>query len=129
MQCGPDTSSLTSSASSSSTTTGTAERASAASCSSSQIDRALLATWWWTPQDGRVATWLNRAWALGEEKVFTSAPFSQDEVACVAHAPRLAPANGKGICLVRPQVAAHYLDCAGPLLAEDAVHGAELKRP
>ena len=81
----------------------------------------------WTPQDGRVTSWLNRAWALGEEKVFTRV-FLPARVARVAHAPRLAPANGKGICLVRPQVAAHYLDCAGPLLAEDAVHGAELKR-
>jgi hypothetical protein len=82
----------------------------------------------WTPQDGRVATWLNRAWALGEEKVFTPRLSPQDELPVWRTPLDWLRANGKGICLVRPQVAAHYLDCAGPLLAEDAVHGAELKR-
>jgi hypothetical protein len=82
----------------------------------------------WTPHDGRLATWLNRAWALGEEKVFAPRLSPQDELPVWRTPLGWLRANCKGLCLVRPQAAAHYLDCAGPLLAEDVPHGAELKR-
>jgi hypothetical protein len=36
-------------------------------------------------------------------------------------------ARRKGLCLVRPKAAVHFLTDASPLLAEDAAHGAELK--
>jgi hypothetical protein len=80
----------------------------------------------WAPQLGKLTTWFNRAWALGEETVYQ---------------PRLSPhgklpvwrspvcwlrARREGICLVRPAAAAHYLDDAGPLAAEDDEHGVEL---
>jgi hypothetical protein len=34
----------------------------------------------------------------------------------------------EGIVLIRPQAAAHSLDEAGPLIAEDVPHAAELRR-
>lgn len=82
----------------------------------------------WSSRLNQTAAWLNRAWAFGEGRVY---------------APRLSPqgglpvwrtpigwlrANRRGICLIRPEAAAYHLDCSAPLIAEDAAHGAELKR-
>ena len=37
-------------------------------------------------------------------------------------------AGREGIVLIRPTAAAYFLDDAGPLLAEDVAHAAELRR-
>ncbi len=82
----------------------------------------------WAPQIGKLATWLNRAWALGEEAALRPR-LSEDGGLPVWRSPvGWLRARRKGLCLVRPTAAAHYLDCAGPLIAEDATHGAELKQ-
>ena len=82
----------------------------------------------WSPQLNRTATWLGRAWALGEERVY--APRLTDHGALPVWRDPLGwlRANRKGICLIRPKSAVHHLDDAGPLLAEDPEHGAELRR-
>ncbi|WP_201836212.1 hypothetical protein [Microvirga zambiensis] len=82
----------------------------------------------WSPQLGKLATWLGRAWALGEDTI--NAPRLSDHGALPVHRTPVGwlRARQRGICLVRPQAAAHYLEAAGPLLAEDAEHGVELKR-
>jgi hypothetical protein len=82
----------------------------------------------WVPKQRRLTTWLGRAWALGEEAVF-SPRMSEHQALPVWRSPiNWLRAGRKGVCLVRPQAAVHYLHDAGPLLAEDAAHGAELKQ-
>jgi hypothetical protein len=81
----------------------------------------------WAPKHKRLATWLGRAWALGEEQTFAPR-MSEHRALPVWRSPlNWLRAGRKGVCLVRPQAAVHYLHDAGPLLAEDAIHGAELK--
>jgi hypothetical protein len=81
----------------------------------------------WIPRRRHVATWLGRAWALGEERAY-SPRMSDHQALPVWRTPLSWLRSGrKGVCLVRPEVAHHYLWDAGPLLAEDAAHGAELK--
>jgi hypothetical protein len=80
----------------------------------------------WAPLLGQLTTWLGRAWALGEEKIWS--PRLTDHGALPVHRTPVGwlKARREGICLVRPAAAAHYLNDAGPLLAEDEAHGDEL---
>jgi hypothetical protein len=80
----------------------------------------------WAPQFGKLATWLGRAFALGEETIH--APRLTDHGALPVHRTPVCwlKARRKGICLVRPQAAVHYLDDAGPFIPEDEAHGEEL---
>jgi hypothetical protein len=82
----------------------------------------------WAPQLGKLTTWLNRAWALGQETV--DRPRLTDHGALPVHRgpDGWLKARREGICIVRPQAAAHWLCDAGPLLAEDEAHGDELDR-
>ncbi|WP_201835029.1 hypothetical protein [Microvirga zambiensis] len=82
----------------------------------------------WSPSAEKLATWLGRGWALGQEKVY--APRLIDHAGIQVHRSLAGwlQAYRDGICLIRPQAAAHYLDDAGPLLAEDEEHGEELDR-
>jgi hypothetical protein len=82
----------------------------------------------WAPKQKRLATWLGRAWALGEECAFAPR-MSEHQALPVWRSPiKWLRAERKGVCLVRPEAALHYLCDAGPLLAEDAAHGAVLKQ-
>lgn len=82
----------------------------------------------WSPYLNQLATWLNRAWALGEETIYD--PRLSDHGGLFVWRSPIGwlKVNREGICLVRPPAAAHYLDAAGPLIAEDAAHGVELDR-
>jgi hypothetical protein len=82
----------------------------------------------WAPKQKRLATWLSRAWALGEEQVFSSRLTDHQALPVWRSPINWLRAGRKGVCLVRPEAAVHYLCDAGPLLAEDAIHGAELKQ-
>jgi hypothetical protein len=82
----------------------------------------------WCPKLSKLETWLGRAWALGEESVF-SPRLSKHQALPVWRSPlNWLRSRRKGICLIRPKAAVHYLHDAGPLLAEDVAHGAELKQ-
>lgn len=82
----------------------------------------------WAPKLGKLTTWLNRAWALGEDSIYAPR-LSDDGGLPIWRTPvGWLKARRNGICLVRPKAAAHYLCDAGPLIAEDAAHGAELKQ-
>ncbi|ANY78465.1 hypothetical protein BB934_09670 [Microvirga ossetica] len=82
----------------------------------------------WAPKRKLLATWLGRAWALGEECAF-STRLTEHRALPVWRSPiNWLRAGRKGVCLVRPEAAAHYLCDAGPFLAEDAAHGAEIKQ-
>ncbi len=82
----------------------------------------------WAPGLGKLTTWLGRAWALGEETIYQPRLSEHGALPVWRSAADWLRARRKGICLVRPRAAAHYLCDAGPLLAEDADHGAELKQ-
>ena len=82
----------------------------------------------WSPSLNRLTTWLGRAWALGEEAVYRPRLSPQGELPVWRSPMGWLKARRKGLCLVRPKAAAHYLDDAGPLLAEDTAHGSELKQ-
>jgi hypothetical protein len=80
----------------------------------------------WAPQLGKLTTWLNRAWALGEETIYSPRLSPQGELPVWRSPVNWLRAQRKGICLVRPKAAVHYLHDAVPLLAEDEAHGEEL---
>ena len=82
----------------------------------------------WSPSLNKLTTWLGRAWALGEEAVYRPRLSPHGELPVWRSPVEWLKARRKGLCLVRLKAAAHYLDDAGPLLAEDAAHGAELKQ-
>jgi hypothetical protein len=82
----------------------------------------------WCPKLSKLETWLGRAWALGEEQVFAPR-LTEHQALPVWRSPiNWLRAGCKGVCLVRPKAAVHYLHDASPLLAEDAAHAAELKQ-
>ncbi|WP_133239207.1 hypothetical protein [Microvirga sp. KLBC 81] len=80
----------------------------------------------WSPASGQLASWLGRAWALGEETIYD--PRLDEHGALQVHRSPVGwlKARRRGICVVRPAAAAHYLDDAGPLSVEDEAHGEEL---
>jgi len=82
----------------------------------------------WSPSLGKQATWPGRAWSLGEETIWH--PRLTDHERLQVHRTPVCwlKARREGICIVRPQAAAHWLCDAEPLLAEDAAHGDELDR-
>jgi hypothetical protein len=82
----------------------------------------------WSPSLNKLTTWLGRAWALGEEAACRPRLSSQGELPVWRSPVGWLKARRRGLCLVRPKAAAYYLDDAGPLLAEDMAHGAELKQ-
>jgi hypothetical protein len=81
----------------------------------------------WSRQENRTATWLNRAWALGEETVFAPRLAEHGALPVWRTPLEWLKAERKGICLLRPRSAAYYLESAGPILAQDAAHGSELR--
>lgn len=82
----------------------------------------------WCPSTGRLATWLGRAWALGEETIYQPRLTEHSALPVWRSPVGWLRAGRQGICLVRVKAAAHHLCDGGPLLAEDAAHGEELRQ-
>lgn len=82
----------------------------------------------WSPATGKVATWLGRAWALGQERI--NAPRLTDHGGLVVHRSPdgWLKARQEGIFVIQSHAAASRLEDAGPLLAEDFEHLLELRR-
>ncbi|PVE23645.1 hypothetical protein DC522_14435 [Microvirga sp. KLBC 81] len=80
----------------------------------------------WNPATGRTATWLRRAFALGEAKIHAPRLSEHGELRVHRTVLGWLRARQEGICIIRPEVAAIRLECAGSLLAEDEAHGEEL---
>jgi hypothetical protein len=80
----------------------------------------------WSPSLSLLATWLDRAWALGQETIYKPRLSDHDGLPVHRTPEAWLQACRHGICLIRPNAAAHYLDTAGVLLAEDEAHGDEL---
>jgi hypothetical protein len=82
----------------------------------------------WCSRTGQLASWLGRAWAIGEETIYRPRLSDHGALPVWRDPLRLLQANHEGIVIVRPRAAALYLEDAGPLLAEDALHGLELEK-
>ncbi len=81
----------------------------------------------WCSKTGRLATWLGRAWAVGEDTIYRPRLSDHGGLPVWRDPLRYLQGNREGIVIIRPHAAALYLDDAGPLLAEDALHGLELE--
>jgi hypothetical protein len=78
--------------------------------------------------DGALASWLGRAWAIGEDTIYDVRLSDHGALPVWRDPLRLLQANRECIVLVRPRAAVHYLAEAEPLLAEDTWHGEELQQ-
>jgi hypothetical protein len=82
----------------------------------------------WCSRTGQLASWLCRAWAIGEDTIYEPRLSDHGALPIWRDPLRLLQANREGIVLVRPRAAVHYLADAEPLLAEDTWHGEELQQ-
>ena len=82
----------------------------------------------WVPSSGQLATWLRRAFALGEERLYAPRLTESKELPVWRTPLNWLIARRHGICIVRPEAAAHCLADEGPFKAEDFEHLLELKR-
>ena len=81
----------------------------------------------WQPETNQIASWLNRAFALGEEQIW--APRLGDEPLPIWRTPlNWLRAGRKGIVILRPEVACLQLDCVSGVCAEDFAHAEALER-
>jgi hypothetical protein len=81
----------------------------------------------WCSKTGRLATWLGRAWAIGEDTIYRPRLSDHGALPVWRDPVRYLQANREGIVIVRPHAAALYLEDVGPPLAEDTLHGLELE--
>jgi hypothetical protein len=81
----------------------------------------------WCSNTGRLASWLCRAWAIGEDTIYQPRLADHGALPVWRDPLRYMQANREGIVIVRPHAAALYLEDAGPPLAEDTLHGLELE--
>ena len=79
----------------------------------------------WQPLTGRLGTWLGSAWALGQGSVFK--PRLSEALPVYRSPLNWLRSRGKGIVILNYRMALLHLDAAGPLLAEDEQHRAELE--
>jgi hypothetical protein len=82
----------------------------------------------WCSRTGQLASWLCRAWAIGEDTIYEPRLSDHGALPIWRDPLRLLQANREGIVLVRPRAAVQYLADAEPLLAEDTWHGEELQQ-
>ena len=80
----------------------------------------------WEVKTRRIGTWLGRAWALGQDRVFK--PRLSDGLPVHRSPVNWLRLRGNGIVPLNYRLACRYLDAAGPLIAEDEKHRAELKQ-
>lgn len=82
----------------------------------------------WTLGSGRVATWLNQAWALGQETIYQPRLTDHRGLHVWRSPWGWLRASRNGIVPIRVSAVPFQLDCAGPLIAEDVPHGLELQK-
>jgi hypothetical protein len=81
----------------------------------------------WAPETGRMAAWLQRAWALGQDMIYRPR-LSDHQGLRVWRSPwGWLRAGREGIVPVRLSALPFQLDCAGPLTVEDTAYGRELE--
>jgi hypothetical protein len=82
----------------------------------------------WQPAKSWTGLWLGTAWALGQASVHRPRMGEAGALPVWRSPLNWLRAGREGIVLIRPTVAAYFLDDGGPLLAEDVAHAAELRR-
>jgi hypothetical protein len=82
----------------------------------------------WQPAKSWTGLWLGTAWALGQASVLQPRMREMGALPVWRSPLNWLRAGREGIVLIRPTVAAYFLDDGGPLLAEDMAHAAELRR-
>jgi hypothetical protein len=80
----------------------------------------------WEVKKRHIGTWLGRAWALGQDRVFK--PRLSDGLPVHRSPLDWLRLRGDGIVILNHRHACSYLAAAGPLIAEDEKHRAELKQ-
>lgn len=81
----------------------------------------------WQPKSNRIALWLNRAFALGEEQVWF--PRFDDDALRIWRTPMKWLAAGRqGLVVVRPGPAFYALGNLSCVAAEDVEHGEQLEK-
>jgi hypothetical protein len=82
----------------------------------------------WCQDDHWLGVWLGRGWALGQDAVWR--PRCHDEGALPVWRSPLdwLLAGRRGLLIIRRSAAPYTLENAGPLLAEDLAHAADLRR-
>jgi hypothetical protein len=81
----------------------------------------------WSPEDGRIATWCHRAWAIGQDCVYRPRLTEHGGLRVWRTPQNWLRSGREGIVPLRKTALPYQLDCAGPLIAEDTAHGLELK--
>lgn len=82
----------------------------------------------WQPATGRIGTWCGIAWGLGEFEALAPRMAEHDGLPVYRDPIDWLRADRRGVVILRPRLAADYLCDAGPLVAEDREHAAELDR-
>jgi hypothetical protein len=81
----------------------------------------------WSHKTSQLACWYGQAWAIGQETIYDVRLSGHGALPIWRDPLGLLRANREGLVLLRPHVAAHYLNDVGPLFAEDSAHGLELQ--
>jgi hypothetical protein len=80
----------------------------------------------WQPKPNRIALWLNRGFALGEEQIWRA---RLDRPMPIWRTPMSWLRSGRdGLVLLRPDAAFHYLSELSTVAAEDFEHAQEIQR-
>ncbi|MCC2654627.1 MAG: hypothetical protein K0Q60_4793 [Microvirga sp.] len=91
-------------------------------------DGAMLDITAWQPGKSWLGLWLGTGWALGQGRM-CDPRLGEEGALPVWRSPlEWLRASREGVVLIRASAAAYFLDDAGPLLAEDVAHAAELRR-
>lgn len=83
----------------------------------------------WEPATGRLASWLGRAWALGQTACALPAPhvFKEEPLSVWPDPLGWLNAGQHGLVLLRPHAAVTHLRQAGQLLAQSLAQGRQLR--
>ncbi|MGH1571920.1 hypothetical protein ACRAWG_16025 [Methylobacterium sp. P31] len=83
----------------------------------------------WAPATGCLASWLGRAWAVGEVACAGPAPHASAQEPLPVWADPIGWLNAgqRGLVLIRPHTAAAHLRTSKPLLAQSVAHGRTLR--
>lgn len=82
----------------------------------------------WQPRTGRIATWLNAGFAIGQEQIFNPATYFDDGALYVHETPlQWLLAERNGIVIVRPDLAHAYLANCRRLACSVVAHARRLK--
>jgi hypothetical protein len=82
----------------------------------------------WDRLTGRTGTWLNRAWALGQNQLLRPRLTAHGGLSIWRDPLQWLCEGQEGLVLIRSSAAAYQLDEAGPLVVDTVRHGAELRQ-